>query len=133
MALEPTTLPLAELLLTKLQIVELNEKDMRDLCALVLDHPFGEGDVETFNLPFISSLCAGDWGLWKTVTANARRVRDFADAYSLADEQKETIRQRMDGFVQALDAAPKSLKWKARAKIGERVKWYDLPEEVQRG
>lgn len=132
-ALEPLTLPLAELLLTKLQIVELNEKDMRDLCALVLDHAFGDGDSETFNLPYIASLCAGDWGLWKTVTTNAHRVRDFADAYPLEAKQKLTIRERMDGFCLALDAAPKSLKWKARARIGERVQWYDLPEEVQRG
>ena len=132
-SLEPLTLPLAELLLTKLQIVELNEKDMRDLCALVLDHAFGEGDRETFNLPFITSLCAADWGLWKTVTTNARQVRDFADAYPLADGQKETIHERRDGFCHALEAAPKRLKWKARDRIGERVQWYDLPEEVQRG
>ena len=131
--LEPLTLPLAELLLTKLQIVELNEKDMRDLCALVLDHDFGEGDEETFNLPYITSLCAGDWGFWKTVTTNAQRVREFADAYALEEGQKATIHQRMDSFRQALDTVPKSLKWKARARIGERVQWYDLPEEVQRG
>lgn len=132
-AQEPLTLPLAELLLTKLQIVELNEKDMRDLCALVLDHDFGAGDRETFNLPYIASLCAGDWGFWKTVTTSARKVRDFADAYALEETQKATIHERMDRFRQALDTVPKSLKWKARARIGERVQWYDLPEEVQRG
>lgn len=132
-ALEPLTLPLAELLLTKLQIVQLNEKDMRDLCALVLDHDFAEGDQETFNLPYIASLCAGDWGFWKTVTTNAQKVRDFADAYALEEKQKASIHARMDRLRQALDTEPKSFKWKARARIGERVQWYDLPEEVQRG
>jgi hypothetical protein len=133
LALEPVTLPLAELLLTKMQIVQLNEKDVRDLCALVLDHSFGDGDDETFNLPYITSLCAKDWGLWKTVTINAQKVRDFADAYDLEGGKKLTITERLDVLRSTLDEAPKSLKWKARDRIGERVQWYDLPEEVQRG
>ena len=133
LALEPLTLPLAELLLTKMQIVQLNEKDVRDLCALVLDHSFGDGDDETFNLPYITSLCARDWGLWKTITTNAQKVRDFADAYELDGSQKLTITERLEVLRSTLDEAPKSLKWKARDRIGERVQWYDLPEEVQRG
>lgn len=133
LALEPVTVPLAELLLTKMQIVQLNEKDVRDLCALVLDHSFGDGDDEMFNLPYITGLCARDWGLWKTITINAQKVRDFADAYDLEGGQKLTITERLDVLRNTLDAAPKSLKWKARDRIGERVQWYDLPEEVQRG
>jgi hypothetical protein len=131
--LEPLTLPLAELLLTKMQIVQLNEKDVRDLCALVLDHSFGDGDDETFNLPYITGLCTRDWGLWKTITTNAQKVRDFADAYDLGGGEKLTITERLDVLRSTLDEAPKSLKWKARDRIGERVQWYDLPEEVQRG
>ena len=133
LALEPLTLPLAELLLTKMQIVQLNEKDVRDLCALILDHSFGEGDEETFRLSTIVELCARDWGLCKTVTVNARKVRDFADAYDLEAGQKLTIAQRLDVLNKALAEAPKHLKWRARDRIGERVQWYDLPEEVQRG
>lgn len=133
LALEPLTLPLAELLLTKMQIVQMNEKDVRDLCALILDHSFGESDDETFRLSTITDLCARDWGLWKTVKVNAQKVRDFADAYDLEGGQKLTIAQRLDVLNRALDEAPKSLKWKARDRLGERVQWYDLPEEVQRG
>jgi hypothetical protein len=127
------TIPLAELLLTKLQIVQMNEKDIRDICALLLDHPFGENDQETINLPRIVQLCAEDWGLWKTITVSLRKVQDFCDAYSLAASEKLTIIERMTVLRSALDAAPKSLKWKMRAAIGERVQWYQLPEEVQRG
>lgn len=133
LTLEPLTLPVTELLLTKLQIVELNEKDMRDLCALVLDHPFGEGDEDTFNLSYLTSLTAGDWGLWKTLTMNAKRVQVFAADSALEARQKAIVRERLDNFRQAQATVPKSLKWKARARIGERVKWYDLPEEVERG
>ncbi len=132
-ALEPLTLPLAELLLTKMQIVQLNEKDVRDVCALLLDHPFGESDVETFNLPLIAKWCADDWGLWKTVSLSAQKVRDFCDAHHLEDGQQRTLVERLSMLRAALDEAPKSLRWKARAKIGERVPWYELPEEVRRG
>jgi len=131
--LEPLTLPLAELLLTKLQVVQMNEKDVRDLCALLLDHPFGEGDVETFNLPLIAKWCADDWGLSKTVSLSAQKVRDYCETHDLEPDQKHIIIERLTALGAALDGAPKSLKWKTRAKIGERMQWYELPEEVKRG
>jgi hypothetical protein len=130
---EQLTIPLAELLLTKLQIVQLNEKDVRDICALLLDHACGEGDGETINLARITQLCADDWGLWKTVTLSLRKVQDFCDAYDLDAANKLMIVERVTVLRQALERAPKSLKWRMRAAIGERVQWYDLPEEVQRG
>ena len=132
-ALDLFTLPLAELLLTKMQIVQMNEKDVRDLCALLLDHPFGEDDTETINLPHLARLCADDWGLWKTVSLNVQKVRDFSDAYELEGEKKLTLVERLNVLRKALDETPKSLRWKARDAIGERVQWYELPEEVKRG
>ena len=132
-AVEPLTLPLAELLLTKLQIAQMNEKDVRDLCALILDHPFGDGDNEMVNLPYVAKLCADDWGLWKTATLSIQKVRDFCDAFNLEPEEKHTLLERLNVLRQALDDAPKSLQWKARNAIGERVQWYELPEEVKRG
>ncbi len=131
--LEPLTLPLAELLLTKMQIFQLNEKDVRDLCALLIDHPFGEGDAEMFNLSYITKLCADDWGLWKTVSLSVQKVQDFCDAYELEGSHKLTIIERLGVLRQALNDTPKSFKWKARSKIGERLQWYELPEEVKRG
>lgn len=131
--LEPLTLPLAELLLTKMQVVQMNEKDVRDLCALLLDHPLGDHDDDVINLPLVAGVCAEDWGLWKTVTLSIEKVRDFSDAYDLDAGQKLTLAERLGVLRQALDDAPKSLKWKARARVGERVQWYELPEEVQRG
>jgi hypothetical protein len=127
------TIPLAELLLTKLQIVQMNEKDVRDICALLLDHSLGESDLETINLPRIARLCAEDWGLWKTVSISLRKVQDFCDAYSLEATEKLTIIERLNLIRDAIERAPKTFGWKMRAAIGERVQWYDLPEEVQRG
>ena len=132
-AVEPLTLPLAELLLTKLQIVQMNEKDIRDICALLLDHPFGETDQETINLARVTELCAGDWGLWKTVTVSLAKVQEFCDAHDLDAPSKLTISERLTVLRLALDDVPKPVRWKMRATLGDKVKWYDLPEEVKRG
>jgi hypothetical protein len=133
LTLEPLTLPLAELLLTKLQIVQINDKDLRDVCALLLDHPPGAGDDETINTARMARLCAEDWGLWRTVTGNLDRTADFVERLGLAPEQRSTIRERAASIRHALDAAPKPMKWRMRAKIGDKVRWYELPEEVGRG
>jgi hypothetical protein len=130
---EPLTLPLAELLLTKLQIVQLNEKDVRDICALLLDHPLGEGDAETLNLARITQLCAGDWGLWKTISTNIGRVQEASGSLGLGETDSRMIVERLGVLRAALERAPKSLRWKMRAAVGERVRWYELPEEVARG
>jgi hypothetical protein len=132
-SLEPLTLPLAELLLTKMQIFELNEKDVRDLCALLIDHPFGEGDTEMFNLPYLAKLCADDWGLWKTVNLSVQKVQDFCATDKPEVSHKQTILERLEVLRQALHDTPKSFKWQVRSKIGERLQWYELPEEVKRG
>jgi len=133
LALEPLTLPLAELLLTKLQIVEMNEKDVRDSCALILDHPFADTDSETINLPRVAQICADDWGLWKTVSLNLDKVQNVIDRFLLEPTDKATIIYRLDILRHALQDAPKSLRWRMRARVGERVPWYELPEEVRRG
>lgn len=132
LGLEPLTLPLAELLLTKLQIVQLNEKDLRDICALLLDHPVGPGDAETINRERVAQVCAEDWGLWKTAGLALRRARTFAAQAGLASEAARTIDERAAALLQALEQAPKPLRWRLRAAIGERVQWYELPEEVRR-
>lgn len=133
LSLEPLTLPLAELLLTKLQIVQMNEKDVRDVCALILDHPLGEADAETINLARVAQICAEDWGLWRTITLSLDKVQNLLDEYHLEPADKATIIYRFDIIRGALRDVPKSVKWKMRARVGDKVQWYELPEEVRRG
>jgi hypothetical protein len=133
MTLEPVTVPLAELLLTKLQIIELNEKDIRDALALLYDHPVGEEDGENVNAAHIASLCCSDWGLWRTFTANLEALDGHLERYDLADEAKERIRERIKALLQRIEDEPKTFGWKMRAKIGDRKRWYELPEEVEGG
>jgi hypothetical protein len=123
----PQTLSLADLLLMKLQIVETNRKDMIDILALLTDHPFSQ-DESGINLAYLSSLAADDWGLWRTTTMVAERSDKLARELD-GFEGRGVIHERVREYLQALEDVPKSRGWKLRAKIGERKRWYELPEE----
>jgi hypothetical protein len=129
--LDPTSIPLAELLLTKLQVVELNEKDVRDALALLHDHPVGEEDGDTLNAGRVAELCADDWGLWRTITQNLLSCRTFADTYDVPDRAR--LEQRLEALLDRIEREPKPRSWRLRAKIGDRKRWYELPEEVAGG
>jgi hypothetical protein len=129
--LDPTSIPLAELLLTKLQVVELNEKDVRDALALLHDHPVGDEDGDTLNAGRVAQLCADDWGLWRTITQNLRACRSFADTYDVPDRAR--LDERLDALLDRIEREPKPRSWRLRAKIGDRKRWYQLPEEVAEG
>ncbi len=131
--LEPMTIPLAELLLTKLQIIELNEKDVRDALALLHDHPVEENDGDAINAARVAGLCAADWGLWRTFTANLEALGGHLDRYDLEDGGRERIQQGVEQLQARIEEEPKPFAWRMRAKIGDRKRWYDLPEEVEGG
>jgi hypothetical protein len=133
LALEPVTVPLAELMLTKLQIVELNEKDVRDAFALLHDHPVGDEDGDAVNGAHVARLCASDWGLWRTFTANLDALDGHLERYDLPDESKQRITNRIRELQERIEREPKTFGWKMRSKIGERKRWYELPEEVEGG
>jgi hypothetical protein len=131
LTLAPDTLPLADLLLTKLQVFALNDKDRRDILTLLYHHPLvGSDDEPGVNAQHVAKLCAGDWGLWKTVTLNLDRAREGLGEYGLTEGQTRVLIGRLDGLRERIDAAPKSARWKLRARVGERVQWYEEPEEV---
>jgi predicted regulator of Ras-like GTPase activity (Roadblock/LC7/MglB family) len=126
--LHGVTLPLADLLLSKLQIVQMDEKDLRDIYAILYDHELGQGaDPEKVDASFIASICGDDWGWYKTVTMNIEKSIDLADSF-LAEKEKEACLSRARQLREIIESAPKSLRWQARARIGEARRWYDLPE-----
>jgi hypothetical protein len=122
------TVALADLLLSKLQVVKVNEKDLRDLLALLLDHPL---DAENIDPKRILEATRNDWGLEHTVRATLARVRDSLGDFGLRDEDRQLIADRTKELDALLETAPKGVKWKARARVGERVKWYQEPEEAR--
>lgn len=126
------TIPLAELLLSKLQIVEINEKDVVDIILLLLDHDLDRGDGEVIDVGRVAGLCAADWGLWRTTTGNLEKVDTLARTYPQLDaERRERVTAQVAGLVARLEAQPKPLSWRARARVGERVKWWTDVDEVR--
>lgn len=132
----PETLPAAELLMTKLQIVELNRKDQRDAFALLDVLEIADADLtggsDAINAAWIASLTSQDWGLQRTFELNLERLRGAVGELELEEPRQTTISDRIERLQTAIDDAPKSRRWKMRARIGERKQWYEEPEEVQR-
>lgn len=125
------TIPLAELLLEKMQIVQINEKDIIDTIMLLLEHPLGETDKETINIKLAAELCAKEWGLWRTTTMNLDKVKQLAQHYTqLTDEQKNRVTLKVDTILKRLNDEPKPLAWRIRDRVGDRVKWYKDVDEV---
>src|SRR3990170_1585132 len=120
------TLPLAELLLEKMQIARINEKDLIDTIMLLREHPLGPGDDETVNLRVVTGLTSRDWGLWRTVTGNLTIVGEHLLSYpQLNADDRRILAERLQELRQAIDDAPKTPGWRLRAAVGERVKWYE--------
>ncbi|HUI87794.1 MAG TPA: hypothetical protein VLX61_03610 [Anaerolineales bacterium] len=126
------TIPLAELLLEKMQIVQINEKDVIDTIMLLLEHPLGDNDREVINMKRIAEICSNDWGFWRTLTMNLGKVRSLAQGYSqLTSEQKSHVESQVNEAMARIEKEPKSLAWRLRARVGDRVKWYKDVDEVQ--
>jgi len=126
------TIPLAELVLEKMQIVKINEKDVIDTIMLLLEHPLGKLDKEIINIERIAALCAQDWGLWRTTTMNLSKVKQLAMGYpQLTDVHKGQVVGQVDAALQRIEKEPKSLAWRLRDRVGDRVKWYKEVDEVQ--
>jgi len=149
LALSTPTLPLAELLLSKLQVVKINKKDVLDALVLLAEHPLGQNDgaldsrfgLGAINVPRVLSLTSNDWGWWRTVTGNL----DVLDRYLMTEATPEDLdlnngravlfdpMEQIASLREAINAAPKSTRWKLRARVGERATWYNEPEEMGHG
>jgi hypothetical protein len=126
--IDAKTIPLADMLITKLQIIDVNEKDLKDMVCLFADHDVGDSDGEMINGNYLAKLCASDWGVYKTFTMNLDKLLGKVGDLSLEEDTKASIEGRIVKLRKMIEDHPKDLKWKMRARVGERVKWYDLPE-----
>jgi len=122
------TIPLADMLVTKIQIIDVNQKDLKDAVCLFADYDVGTSDKEMINGAYIANLCASDWGVYKTFTMNLDRLLAKLDDFSLEDNIKTSVRTRVNKLRTVIEDKPKDFRWKMRARIGEKVKWYELPE-----
>jgi len=113
------TISVGDLLLTKLQVVELNEKDIVDVDRLFDTHDLADADGDVINTAYLGQALSRDWGLWRTVTANLEQVAS----------ERPKQREKIASLLAKIETAPKSLGFRSRALIGEKKRWYSLPEE----
>jgi hypothetical protein len=127
----PLTLPASDLLLTKMQVAQINQKDLSDAAMLLLDHALGErdGDAELASGHFAGTL-ARDWGLYTTVTDNMHLLTSAVAALALTAADRELIAGRVGELITAAENAPKTTRWQVRSRVGRRVRWYELPEDI---
>ena len=124
--IEPYTVSLSDLLLTKLQIFRLEEKDLRDIVTLLDDGEVGDEDAPgLINARYIGELCGADWGLFYDVATNRGRVDERAATFDLSRTQVAHVRHGVARLIAAIDGAPKSLGWRLRARVGTRKTWHN--------
>jgi hypothetical protein len=132
----PYTLDAADLLMSKLQIVELNEKDADDCLRLLVSYRLDDSsDPDAIDLGVFRSLVGDDWGWWRTVTINLERITALVNggARPAIEGGKLDATTQLKTLSEVAESAPKSRRWKMRARIGERKRWYDVPEETPHG
>lgn len=125
--LDYPTIPLVDLLLQKLQIVQINEKDILDTIMLLREHAPEDTGIDA---DYLARLCKNDWGLWRTVTANLRKVDQLLDEYMKDAGDRRIVRDRLRALENRIDGEPATIRWKLRSHVGERLKWYRDVDEV---
>jgi len=129
LAISGFSIPLCDLLMTKLQIVEINVRDYKDIISIFLDHEVSDVESEEqIDCKYIANLCAVDWGLYKTLTRNLEWAKSYLEKTELEADSKNRVNERMVRLIRKIEEEPKSAKWKLRGLIGERMSWYDEPE-----
>jgi len=128
LAIDSWSLPLADLILTKFQIVHMNTKDIQDSYALLLEHTVGD-DESGINARYMACLCASDWGWYTTTMDRITALSSDVPIFVQDPELQSLVRARLAKIQDALEHEPKSGRWRLRSKLGRRVRWYELPEE----
>jgi hypothetical protein len=131
----------ADLLLAKLQIHEITEKDVKDIAALLAAHPIGgaakaagSAVSEHLDIERVLGLMGRDWGLCHTTLANLAIAGQLLAGWTAAADTAAAAAAQVTELRQRIELAPKSLRWKARASVGERVRWYeDVGDAEQQG
>jgi hypothetical protein len=127
------TVSLTDMLLSKLQIVKINEKDVIDSIVLLREHEVGSKDKEMVNEDYMAKLFSQDWGFWRTATENLEKIKTFAQTYEkLTEEDKTDVVGKLERLQARIEKQPKSMKWKMRDRIGDKKQWYEDVEEVVR-
>jgi hypothetical protein len=130
--LDSPTICTTDLLLEKMQIVEINLKDFKDTVVLMLEHPLSsqQPGPKSIDVDYIIDMMRQDWGFYYTFTTNLKRVPDYLGEFSsIREDQRGAIEERINALLAAIETAPKTLGWKMRSKVGTRSRWYQEVSE----
>jgi len=134
--LDYPTITVTDLLLEKLQIHDINEKDIKDLTVLLKAHALGHDDENSVNINYLSKILGDDWGFWMDVRENLMKTLKFAQKYReesrLSSEDYVEIEEKIKSLIELLDTCPKTKKWQKRAKQGVKKKYWRDVEELYR-
>ena len=129
LAIDPFTISLSDLLMTKLQVVQIEERDYKDITCLLADHELANEDgKEVINAKYIAKLCSEDWGIYKTFTQNLDKTLEYIKELNLDGSKKSAVEQRIKTLKETIQKAPKSMQWRVRDRVGDKMVWYELPE-----
>jgi len=131
---DSVTIPLADILLEKTQIVQINEKDVKDMVLLLREHPVGQLDKETINLNRICDVLSSDWGFYYTVTTNLEKISQYTKSLDdLQEPDRNDVLSKIAQISTSIESSPKNLGWRMRARVGSKKKWYNDVEELYSG
>jgi len=115
--------------MTKLQVVEIEERDYKDIVCILIDHDLADLDTnDAINRKHIAEMCSNGWGIYKTFTQNLEKTLGYLKEAHLNVAEKKLVQDRINALAQAIEAFPKSSRWKMRSLIGDRMSWYEEPE-----
>lgn len=127
--LEKPTIPLADMLMEKMQIVALEPKDVKDTLVLLLEHdlafPEATDKSDKIDVGYLCKVLSDDWGFYYTFTKNLQKCKNFLPEFTaLNAEQQKEIHDKIDAVLSTIENAPKTFKWRMRSMIGTKKKWY---------
>jgi hypothetical protein len=131
--IEELTIPLIDMLLEKMQIVHINEKDIIDTIMLLREHSIGNAAAETIDGQYLANVLYNDWGFYYTVVTNLKKVEDHLQLYpELSEEDRTDVSHKIEALLSVIESKPKTLAWKLRSRVGPKTKWYKDVEDVNR-
>jgi hypothetical protein len=123
----------ADIALSKLQIFNIDEKDVHDLVTLFKDVRLSEQDAPgVLNLAHIVATCASDWGLYIDVMANIDLCLDNLITYGLSGNEYHRVEHGLVQLQELMNEESKTLRWRLRARIGRRMAWRSEVDETGR-
>ena len=123
--IHPYCVSLTDLLLQKLQIVNINDKDLKDAMLLLLAGQLGEFDTGKINVKYLAKIMADDWGFYYTSVMNLNKVQAAVFGVPILSEYERTlIKEQAETLIEIIESEPKTGKWKGRAKTGTSKIWY---------